>query len=238
MDEVARQRSAPQRSRKPVVRRRPARNRWGLRFSLGFGAGYGQCSPSRPLTRESRTWSSGADPAAAGPAMPPGSSYRRTPLPCRLWADVTGAPDSAQITLLQQPGGPPGQAHVLYNARMGLAVYSGQIAPAPADKSYQLWLVPSSGAPVNAGLVAANQQNGAVVVQLTPGLLPRHLRSRWSRKEAGPSPPARRFWWARAELAVWTNHLPIIRTRMDSRASRPGIPRLVRITELTRQNVI
>ena len=83
---------------------------------------------------------------------------------------VTGAPDSAQITLLEQPGGPPGQAHVLYNARMGLAVYSGQIAPAPADKSYQLWLVPSSGTPVDAGLVDANQQNGAVVVRLTPGL--------------------------------------------------------------------
>ena len=83
---------------------------------------------------------------------------------------VTGAPDSAEITLLQQPGGPPGQAHVLYNARMGLGVYSGQIAPAPSGKSYQLWLVPASGSPVNAGLVDANQQNGAVVVRLTPGL--------------------------------------------------------------------
>jgi hypothetical protein len=83
---------------------------------------------------------------------------------------VTGAPDSAQITLLQQPNGPPGQAHMLYNARMGLGVYSGQIAPAPSGKSYQLWLVPSSGAPISAGLVDANQQNGAVIVRLTPGL--------------------------------------------------------------------
>jgi len=62
---------------------------------------------------------------------------------------------------------------VLYNARMGLGVYSGQIAPAPSGKSYQLWLVPSSGAPVSAGLVDANQQNGAVVVRLTPGLAPK-----------------------------------------------------------------
>jgi len=53
---------------------------------------------------------------------------------------------------------------------MGLGVYSGQIAPAPSGKSYQLWLVPSTGAPVDAGLVDANQQNGAVVVRLTPGL--------------------------------------------------------------------
>ena len=60
---------------------------------------------------------------------------------------------------------------MVYNARMGLGVYSGQIAPAPAGKSYQLWLVPASGAPVNAGLVAANQENGAVVVRLAPGLV-------------------------------------------------------------------
>ncbi|MGA3035015.1 MAG: anti-sigma factor, partial [Terracidiphilus sp.] len=84
---------------------------------------------------------------------------------------VTGAPDTAQITLLQQPGGPPGQARVVYNARMGMGVYSGLIAPAPAGKSYQLWLVPASGSPVSAGLVEANQQNGAVVVRLTPGLV-------------------------------------------------------------------
>lgn len=84
---------------------------------------------------------------------------------------VTSAPDSAQITLLQQPGGPPGQAHVLYNARLGLGVYSGQVAPPPAGKSYQLWLVPSSGAPVDAGIVAANQQGGAAVLHLAPGLV-------------------------------------------------------------------
>jgi hypothetical protein len=88
-------------------------------------------------------------------------------------SQVTSAPDSTQIALLQQPGGPPGQAHMLYNARMGLGVYSGQIAPAPSGKSYQLWLVPPSGAPVDAGLVSANQQNGAVVVRLTPGLAPK-----------------------------------------------------------------
>jgi anti-sigma-K factor RskA len=54
---------------------------------------------------------------------------------------------------------------------MGLVVYSGQIAPAPADKSYQLWLVPSSGQPIDAGLVSANQDNGAVLVRLQSGLV-------------------------------------------------------------------
>jgi Anti-sigma-K factor rskA len=84
--------------------------------------------------------------------------------------EVVGAPDTTQIALLQQSGGPPGQAHVLYNARLGTVVYSGQIAPPPADKSYQLWLIPAAGAPVSAGLVAANQPNGVIVVHLQPGL--------------------------------------------------------------------
>jgi anti-sigma-K factor RskA len=84
--------------------------------------------------------------------------------------EVVAAPDTVHVALMQQAGGPPGQAHVLFNARLGVVVYSGQVAPAPADKSYQLWLVPAAGVPVNAGLVAANQQNGAVVVHLQPGL--------------------------------------------------------------------
>jgi anti-sigma-K factor RskA len=84
-------------------------------------------------------------------------------------AAVVGAPDTIQATLSQQAGEPAGQAHVLYNARLGTIVYSGVIAPAPADKSYQLWLVPASGVPVNAGLIAGNQRNGVIVVHLQQG---------------------------------------------------------------------
>jgi anti-sigma-K factor RskA len=85
-------------------------------------------------------------------------------------SEVMGAPDTVPVTLQQQAGGPPGQAHVLYNARLGLVVYSGEIAPAPAGKSYQLWLVPAAGAPVDAGVLAANPQAGAVVVHLAQGI--------------------------------------------------------------------
>jgi anti-sigma-K factor RskA len=139
------------------------KKRWGLRFSFGFGLATALLAfatyelAKQDLDRGKQLQQLQAqlsEDAAALQAM----------------GQVTGAPDSAQITLLQQSGGPPGQAHVLYNARMGLGVYSGQIAPAPSGKSYQLWLVPSSGAPVSAGLVDANQQNGAVVVRLAPGL--------------------------------------------------------------------
>jgi hypothetical protein len=140
------------------------KKRWGLRFSLGFGlatavlafATFELAKQDLDRGRQIKELQSQlSQDAAAMQAM----------------GQVTGAPDSAQVTLFQQPGEPPGQAHVTYNARMGMGLYSGQIAPAPAGKSYQLWLVPASGTPVNAGLVKANQENGAMVMHLTPGLV-------------------------------------------------------------------
>ncbi len=149
-----------------IVPAKIRKKRWGLRFSLGFGLATALLAfatyefAKQDLDRGKQLQQLQAqlsEDAATLQAM----------------GQVTGAPDSAQITLLQQPNQPPGQARMLYNARMGLGVYSGQIAPAPAGKSYQLWLVPASGAPVSAGLVDANQQNGAVVVRLAPGLAPK-----------------------------------------------------------------
>jgi anti-sigma-K factor RskA len=149
-----------------IVPPKIGKKRWGLRFSLGFGLATALLAfatyefAKQDLDRGKQLQQLQAqlsEDAATLQAM----------------GQVTGAPDSAQITLLQQPNQPPGQARMLYNARMGLGVYSGQIAPAPSGKSYQLWLVPASGSPVSAGLVDANQQNGAVVVRLAPGLAPK-----------------------------------------------------------------
>jgi anti-sigma-K factor RskA len=155
---------------KPAGAPTPHRKRWGLRISLSFVAAtvvlafatyfLWRQSEQRfqrieQLQGQLKAAQTTADQAAA--AM-------------QAYAQVVAAPDTVSVTLQQQQGGPPGQAHILFNARLGLAVYSGQVSPAPDGKSYQLWLVPSSGAPVNAGLVAANQQNGAAVVHLAPGL--------------------------------------------------------------------
>lgn len=46
-----------------------------------------------------------------------------------------------------------GSGVVKYNGRMGMVVYSAQLPTAPAGKSYQMWLVPASGAPINAGVM-------------------------------------------------------------------------------------
>jgi anti-sigma-K factor RskA len=136
---------------------------WGLRFSLGFGLATAVLAfatfelAKSDLERNKELKQLQAQLAQDEASM-------------QAMSQVTAAPDSAMITLLQQPGGPPGQAHVMYNARMGMGVYSGQLAPAPAGKSYQLWLVPASGAPVSAGLVNVDQQATSVIMNLAPGL--------------------------------------------------------------------
>lgn len=152
----------------PVSTQRPHK-RWGLRFSLTFAA-------ATVILAFATFWLARDDSqkrhdiqqlqAQISAVQATASKDDAT---MRAYADVVAAPDTVSVTLQQQAGGPPGQAHVLYNERMGLAVYSGQISPPPAGKSYQLWLVPAAGAPVNAGLVAANQQNGAVVVHVAQG---------------------------------------------------------------------
>jgi len=148
---------------KPAATPPQKKTRWGLRFSFGFALATAALAFStfelakQDIRRGKQIRQLEVQAAHNAAAM-------------QAMGEVAGAPDTAVITLLQQKDGPPGQAHVLYNARMGLAVYSGQIAPAPADKSYQLWLVPANGSPVDAGLVAANQQNGAIVVHLAPGV--------------------------------------------------------------------
>jgi len=56
------------------------------------------------------------------------------------------------VPLAQQPGMPKGSAHVMYNSKMAMVMYDGEIAPAPAAKTYQLWLVPVKGNPISCGV--------------------------------------------------------------------------------------
>jgi anti-sigma-K factor RskA len=168
MEKVKAERVAAGKQAAPVT---PRKKRWGLRFSFGLAIATAVLAFAT-FELVKIDWERGKQIKELQAQLDTAQTKAKLDAQAmEAMASVTAAPDSTMITLLQQTGGPPGQAHVMYNARMGLAVYSGQIAPAPQNKSYQLWLVPSSGAPVDAGMVGSNQENGAVVVRLTPGLV-------------------------------------------------------------------
>lgn len=84
--------------------------------------------------------------------------------------ELLGAPGTIRVALAQQPGGPEGRAGVLYNARLGSLAYTGELAPAPADRSYQLWLVPARGAPVSLGIFSGEQPTTILTAKIAPGL--------------------------------------------------------------------
>jgi anti-sigma-K factor RskA len=67
-------------------------------------------------------------------------------------ADLLAARDTVVVPLWEQKTPTTVGARVVYNAHEGMMMYDGMLPPAPADKSYQLWLVPMNGAPISAGV--------------------------------------------------------------------------------------
>jgi anti-sigma-K factor RskA len=89
-------------------------------------------------------------------------------------ADLIGSGDTVTVALAQQPGQPQGNAHVMYNMKMGMLMFDGEVAPAPAAKSYQLWVIPTDGKPINAGVF--NPATGHAdhwMMKMPPGLSPK-----------------------------------------------------------------
>lgn len=89
-------------------------------------------------------------------------------------ADLITAKGTIVVPLASQPGMPKGAAHVMYNAKMGMLMYEGQLEPNPAGKTYQLWLVPEQGNPISAGVFnAASAQTDHFMMKLAPGITPK-----------------------------------------------------------------
>src|SRR5580704_16461806 len=80
--------------------------------------------------------------------------------------------DTVSVALAQQPGMPKGDVRVMYNSKMGMAMCDGWVEPAPANKSYQLWLVPREGKPISAGMIEGGPIN-PWMVKLPQGMAAR-----------------------------------------------------------------
>ena len=78
------------------------------------------------------------------------------------------AGDTATVAMTESPSAAQARGRVFYNSRMGLLLYSGVLPAAPADKTYQLWLVPASGNPISAGTFNAGNAGASFMTASMP----------------------------------------------------------------------
>ena len=75
------------------------------------------------------------------------------------------APEAQHVTLVaaKTPPQPQGKAFYLRN-RSSLVFLANNMPPLPPQKAYELWLIPSSGAPIPAGVFKPDAHGSASVV--------------------------------------------------------------------------
>jgi anti-sigma-K factor RskA len=80
--------------------------------------------------------------------------------------EVLNAPDAQRITLTAAKTPPAPTAHTVYLAERGaLVMEASHLKPVPADKAYELWVIPASGgAPLPAGTFRPNAEGYASLV--------------------------------------------------------------------------
>jgi hypothetical protein len=88
--------------------------------------------------------------------------------------DLFRSPDAKQVTLTEGKGTPPPTGHTSYLADKGALLFVGNnLKPIPANKTYELWVIPATGkGPIPAGLFRPDSKGQASVVlpPLPPGV--------------------------------------------------------------------
>jgi anti-sigma-K factor RskA len=83
----------------------------------------------------------------------------------QLLATLTSA-DAAHFTLVAGKTPPQPQGHAIYVRSSGTLVFlASNMSVIPPQRTYELWLIPTRGAPIPAGLFKPNARGAAVVIK-------------------------------------------------------------------------
>ncbi|HEY9137054.1 MAG TPA: anti-sigma factor [Terriglobus sp.] len=82
----------------------------------------------------------------------------------RRVADLLTSPQTQRVALKQPTDATKPEGRVYYQQKQGLLFYAANLPAASADHVYQLWLVPTEGAPISAGTFQTNAQGEASVI--------------------------------------------------------------------------
>jgi anti-sigma-K factor RskA len=83
----------------------------------------------------------------------------------RTIADILQAPDATRYDVLpvKYPAPPP-SGNAIYSRERGLIFIASNLKPVPAEKAYELWLIPTQGAPIPAGVFKPDAHGSATVI--------------------------------------------------------------------------
>jgi hypothetical protein len=70
---------------------------------------------------------------------------------------ILAAPETITVKLAGTADAPQSSGVVKYNENTGTVIYTAELPALPADKTYQMWLVPANGAPISAGVFSQAQ---------------------------------------------------------------------------------
>jgi hypothetical protein len=83
--------------------------------------------------------------------------------------DVLTGPQTIQVELSPEAAHPVPHAKAFYNRDRGLLFYTTNLDSLPSDRTYELWLIPTEGAPVEVGIFNSDAQgNGQLILPTLP----------------------------------------------------------------------
>jgi anti-sigma-K factor RskA len=80
--------------------------------------------------------------------------------------ELLTAPDTHGVTLTAAEVKPQPEGRVFYRPNHGMIFYAANLPAAPEGRTYQLWMVPTQGNPISAGVFAPNAKGNASIVLL------------------------------------------------------------------------
>jgi len=87
----------------------------------------------------------------------------------RRVAELLNSPQTQRVALKQPTDASRPEGKVYYQQKQGLLFYASNLPAAPSNHVYQLWLVPTEGAPIPAGIFQTNAKGeGSVVLPQLP----------------------------------------------------------------------
>ena len=86
--------------------------------------------------------------------------------------DILSGPQTTQVALSPSSAPPVPHGKAFYNREKGVLFYTANLHSLPSDHTYELWLIPTVGSPVDIGIFNTDTQgNGQVITTtLPPGL--------------------------------------------------------------------